>query len=52
MKRDELIPVDVVVTLWLKPDANVTTVLLEMDYDFRHGDDIVDMELVYINTDI
>lgn len=52
LDRDqELMPVQVVVTLWLKPDADVREVMSEMDYDFKH-DEIVDMEIREINTEI
>lgn len=50
-RDDELMPVQVVVTLWLKPDADVQEVMSEMDYDFQHKD-IVDMEIRDINTEI
>lgn len=49
--KEVLVPVQVVVTLWIKPDANVQEVMSEMDYDFKH-DEIVDMEIREINTEI
>lgn len=51
MVNDEYIPVQVVVTLWLKPDADVSAVISDMDYDFMHSD-IMDMEIRDINTEI
>lgn len=52
LDRDqELMPVQVVVTLWLKPDADVQEVMSEMDYEFTH-EDIVDMEIREVNTEI
>lgn len=52
MRKDTLIPVQVTVTLWLKPDADVAEVLQEMEYDFKHDDAIVDMEITDTNTEV
>jgi hypothetical protein len=49
MPREDLIPVQVVVTLYIKPTANAAEVVSEMDYNFTHGDDIVDMEIREVN---
>lgn len=48
--RDELVPVQVVVTLWLKDGSNVQEVVSEMDYEFRH-DSICDHEIVDLITE-
>lgn len=48
---DELRPVQVVVTLWLDPDADVQEVVSEMDYTFSHSA-IKDHEIRDINTEI
>lgn len=49
--HDDKIPVQVVVTLWLREDSDVQDVISEMDYDFKHPD-ILDMEIRDINTEI
>ena len=49
--HEDKVPVQVVVTLWLRDGCDVNEVVGEMDYDFRHKD-ILDMEIVDINTEI
>jgi hypothetical protein len=49
--HEDKVPVQVVVTLWLRDGANVQEVVNEMDYDFTHAD-ILDMEISDINTEI
>jgi hypothetical protein len=49
--HDDKIPVQVVVTLWLRDGCDVGEVIQDMDYDFKHPD-ILDMEIRDINTDI
>ena len=51
MLFNEVKPVQVVVTLWLRESADVQEVVNEMDYDFKHRD-ILNMEIVDINTEI
>jgi len=48
---ENAVPVQIIVTLWLRPGAVVQEVTNEMDYDFKHKD-ILDMEIVDINTEI
>ena len=43
--------VDVVVSLWIDEDADVTEVLQEMDYTFEHPA-IKETELVDVNTEV
>jgi len=43
--------VDVVVSLWIDEDADVTEVIQEMDYHFEHPA-IKETELVDINTEV
>lgn len=49
--HDDKIPVQVIVTLWLRDGCNVQEVISEMDYDFKHAD-ILDTEISDINTEI
>jgi hypothetical protein len=49
--HDDKVPVQVIVTLWLRDGADVQEVVSEMDYDFKHAD-ILDMEISDINTEI
>jgi hypothetical protein len=49
--HDDKVPVQVVVTLWLREEANVQEVISEMDYDFMHRD-ILDMEINDVITEI
>jgi hypothetical protein len=49
--HEDKVPVQVVVTLWLRDGANVQEVVNEMDYDFTHTD-ILDIEISDINTEI
>lgn len=49
--HEDKIPVQVVVTLWLRDGCDVQEVINEMDYDFRHQD-ILDTEISDINTEI
>jgi hypothetical protein len=49
--HEDKIPVQVVVTLWLRDGCNVQEVINEMDYDFRHPE-IMDSEISDINTEI
>lgn len=51
MFRDNLVPVQVVVTLYIREDANVNEVIEDMDYDFVHPD-ILDTEIREVNTEI
>lgn len=48
---DELRPVQVIVTVWIQPDADVQEVISDMDYSFVHKD-IHDYEIRDINTEI
>jgi hypothetical protein len=41
--------VQIVVTLWLAPDANVQEVVSEMDYNFTH-DAVLDCEISELLT--
>lgn len=43
--------VDVVVSLWIDEDADVTEVIQEMDYAFEHPA-IKETELVDVNTEV
>lgn len=49
--HDDKIPVQVIVTLWLRDGCDVQAVISEMDYDFKH-EDILDTEIRDINTEI
>lgn len=49
--RDELRRVDIVVSLYLDPDADVQEVVSEMDYTFTHTA-IKDTEIVDINSEV
>lgn len=49
--HEDKIPVQVVVTLWLRDGCDVQEVINEMDYDFKHQD-ILDTEISDINTEI
>lgn len=33
---DDLVPVQVIVTIWVSPEADVQEVVSEMDYNFTH----------------
>ena len=48
---DELRPVQLVVTIWVDPDADISAVVSEMDYSFDHPA-IHDSEIRDINTEI
>lgn len=43
--------IHVTVALYLKEDADVSEVIAEMDYDFEYKDQIVNMELIDVNTE-
>ena len=49
--EDDLVPVQVIVTLWVKQGRDVQEVISEMDYDFNH-EAIVDTEIREVNTEI
>ena len=49
--HDDMIPVQVIATVWIRQGANVQEVVSEMDYEFKH-EDILDSEIREINTDI
>ena len=49
--HDDLVPVQVIVTLWLRDGCDVQEVISEMDYDFKHSD-ILDMEISDVNLEI
>lgn len=49
--HDDKIPVQIVVTLWLRDGCDVQEVIAEMDYDFLHKD-ILDTEIRDIITEI
>lgn len=51
MERDEYKLVEVTVGLWIKDDADVALVILEMDYEFKHNM-ILDSEIHGFNTEI
>jgi hypothetical protein len=51
MHYDDLRPVQLIVTIWIDPDANVAEVVNEMDYSFDH-DAIKEYEIRDINTEI
>lgn len=51
MNFDDLVPVQLVVTVWVYPDANLQEVLSEMDYNFVHPK-IFDSEIREVNTEI
>lgn len=48
---EELRPVQLVVTVWVLPDADIQEVISEMDYSFDH-DAIKDYEIRDVNTEI
>lgn len=49
--KDDKIPVQIVVTLWLDEDADVREVLLGMTFAFDHPK-IFDAEIREVNTEI
>ena len=49
--HEDLVPVQVVVTLWLKEDSDIQEVVSEMDYEFRH-EAIKDTEISDIITEV
>ena len=51
MFHDDKIPVQIVVTLWLREDSDIQQVISDMDYDFKHPD-ILDMEIRDVVTEI
>lgn len=44
--------IEVTVKLTIREDADVSTLVAEMDYHFAHGNDIVETEIVDVNTEI
>jgi hypothetical protein len=44
--------IHVTIALYLKEDADVSEVIAEMDYDFEYKDQIVNMELIDVNTEV
>ena len=44
--------IEVTVKLTIREDADVSTLVSEMDYNFTHGNDIVDTEIVDVNTEV
>lgn len=51
IEHDELVPVQIVATIWVLPDADISEVVSEMDYSFDH-EAIKDYEIRDINTEI
>ena len=44
--------IHVTVALYLDEDADVSEVVAEMDYDFKYEDQIRDMEIIDVNTEV
>ena len=44
--------IHVTVALYLDEDADVSEVIAEMEYDFKYEDQIRDMELIDVNTEV
>ena len=44
--------IHVTVGLYLEEDADVSEVVAEMDYDFEYKDEIINMELIDVNTEV
>jgi hypothetical protein len=44
--------IHVTVALYLDEDADVSEVIAEMDYDFTYEDQIKNMELIDVNTEV
>ena len=44
--------IEVTVKLTVREDADVSTLVAEMDYHFAHGNDIVDTEIIDVNTEV
>jgi len=44
--------IHVTVALYLEEDADVSEVIAEMDYDFTYEDQIKNMELIDVNTEV
>jgi hypothetical protein len=44
--------IHVTVALYLEEDADVSEVVAEMDYDFEYKDEIKNMELIDVNTEV
>jgi hypothetical protein len=44
--------IEVTVKLTIRDDVDVSELVSEMDYSFTHGDDIVDTEVIDVNTEV
>ena len=44
--------IHVTVALYLDEDADVSEVIAEMDYDFKYQDQIENMELIDVDTEV
>ena len=49
--HEDKVPVQVIVTLWLREGCDAQEVINEMDYDFKHAD-VLDMEISDVNLEI